>query len=240
MKKRIQLKMADGICEAFEVTPEEGSEFPAVLFYMDAIGIRDSLLDLAQRIADGGFKVLVPNLFYRDQALPMFDYPKIIDEQRLTKLIFPTLTPWMQRLTPDALLEDASVYVNHLSPVAVVGYCMGGAHAVRTAAKFTEIKGVVSLHAGRLADDHPKAAIHFIKDLNAKLYFGHADHDQSMTLPQILKFEAELKKRKKNFVSEIYSGAEHGWTQTDLPAYHYDASEKAFKKTMTLLADVRP
>ena len=57
-----------GVAEAYVARPqaESGSEHPGVLFYMDAIGLRPRIAEMAQRIADWGYIVLAPNVFYRD------------------------------------------------------------------------------------------------------------------------------------------------------------------------------
>ncbi|MBU3992683.1 MAG: dienelactone hydrolase family protein, partial [Alphaproteobacteria bacterium] len=39
--------------------------WPAVIFYMDGLDIRPALFEMAQRMADGGYVVLLPDLFYR-------------------------------------------------------------------------------------------------------------------------------------------------------------------------------
>jgi carboxymethylenebutenolidase len=45
--------------------PAGGGPWPAVIFYMDAGGVRPAVLDMAQRLADAGYAVLLPDLFYR-------------------------------------------------------------------------------------------------------------------------------------------------------------------------------
>jgi carboxymethylenebutenolidase len=48
---------------------------PAVIFYMDAIGIRPALCDMAARLASNGgyYHVLLPNLYYRSGPSKPFD-----------------------------------------------------------------------------------------------------------------------------------------------------------------------
>ena len=38
---------------------------PAVIFFMDGLGIRPTIFEMGQRLADQGYVVLVPDLFYR-------------------------------------------------------------------------------------------------------------------------------------------------------------------------------
>src|SRR3954453_188035 len=51
--------------ESFICRPERDQPHPAVLFLMDAPGIREELRDMARRLATVGYYVLLPNLYYR-------------------------------------------------------------------------------------------------------------------------------------------------------------------------------
>ncbi|MEO6020046.1 MAG: dienelactone hydrolase family protein, partial [Knoellia sp.] len=46
-------------------TQANGADLPGVLFFMDAIGLRPRIAEMAQRIANWGYVVLAPNVFYR-------------------------------------------------------------------------------------------------------------------------------------------------------------------------------
>ena len=61
----VSIQTDDGDMDMFVCHPEEGGPFPAVVFYMDAPGIREELRDMARRIATVGYYVALPNLFYR-------------------------------------------------------------------------------------------------------------------------------------------------------------------------------
>src|SRR3954453_20271693 len=51
--------------ESFICRPERDQPHPAVLFLMDAPGIREELRDMARRLATVGYYVMLPNLYYR-------------------------------------------------------------------------------------------------------------------------------------------------------------------------------
>jgi carboxymethylenebutenolidase len=234
-RAQILIKTQDGVCEAWEITPTTKTNSPAVLMYMDAIGIRDAQLALADELAAQGFHVLVPNLFYRDHKLPLIDYPQNFTKEALGAF-FPGIKSYMSHLTPQKLVEDAHFYLNHLKdlgPVKLIGFCFGGGHAVRTAAKYPDlVSHVVSLHAGNLASEDALAPVNYLSGVRASLYFGHADHDSSMPLPMIDKFEKELKRNQPNSISKIFKDAHHGFTMTDLPAHHAGAHKQAMKEAI--------
>ena len=61
----IDIPTADGAMNSFVVHPEEGGPHPVVLFYMDALGKREELHDMARRLAAVGYCVVLPNRYYR-------------------------------------------------------------------------------------------------------------------------------------------------------------------------------
>lgn len=44
-------------------TPAGDGSWPAIIFYMDACGIRPVAVEMAQRLAGAGYVVLLPDLF---------------------------------------------------------------------------------------------------------------------------------------------------------------------------------
>jgi dienelactone hydrolase len=73
----IQSPAADGLCPTYVVTPDADGPhatgpWPAIIFYMDGVGIRPTLVDMAQRLANSGYLVLVPDMFYRYGPYPPF------------------------------------------------------------------------------------------------------------------------------------------------------------------------
>ena len=49
----------------FVVYPDENEPFSVVLFYMNTLGKREELHDMARRIATTGYFVVLPNLYDR-------------------------------------------------------------------------------------------------------------------------------------------------------------------------------
>jgi carboxymethylenebutenolidase len=62
----------DGNAPAYIFTPNDSAagsgKWPAVLVYMDGRGIRPALFELAERIANAGYFVLLPDRFSRAGA----------------------------------------------------------------------------------------------------------------------------------------------------------------------------
>lgn len=139
--KTLHIPTAEGQADAFAAVPDAGGRHPAVLMYPDGFGIRPVLRQMAGELAEHGYFVLVPNVFYRHGPAPVIELPEHIgDEAR--SAIFAQLMPMIKAHTAERTLSDADAYLRFLitqpevsaGPVAVTGYCIGGLMAVRTAA----------------------------------------------------------------------------------------------------------
>src|SRR5207249_11892732 len=71
-EKDVEIKMADGVCDAAFIYPTKGAH-PGVLIWPDAFGLRPAMRDIGKRIAAEGYAVLVPNPFYRAGAAHTLD-----------------------------------------------------------------------------------------------------------------------------------------------------------------------
>jgi carboxymethylenebutenolidase len=60
--EQVTISTRDGSCPAHVFTPRDEQGGPAIIFYMDGGGIRPAALQMAQRLADAGYVVLLPDL----------------------------------------------------------------------------------------------------------------------------------------------------------------------------------
>ena len=242
-EQKIQVQTAGGTTEAVIYFPETTGRWPGVIHYTDIGGIRASHEQMARRLSEAGYVVLMPNIFYRTSALPLFDFPLKFGEERTTKRLSELTGP----LTSDAITCDASDYVDFLArqdfvkpgPMGVVGYCFSGKMALYTAfSRPDRIAAAASFHAGGLASDAPNSP-HLILGpfITARLYFGHATSDKSMPADAIEKLNRALEAWGGKYESEVYEGAYHSWTVPDSPVYNQPQADRAFEKLTSLLAE---
>jgi carboxymethylenebutenolidase len=224
--------------EALFYRPDDVADFPGVVFLVDIWGIRPANIGMAKRLAEKGFAVLLPNAFHRYGKIEPEGYEIGSDEEKQKRL-----GALFQSLTPAQMESDGRVYVDFLQaqkgvkkgPVGVVGYCFTGAMAVRMAAAVPDrIAAAASFHGGRLVTDAPDSPHRLLAHIKARLYFGHAAQDQSMTAEQIETLEAALRDWHGAFQSEMYEGALHGWTVPERTVYNELQAERAFEKEVEL------
>jgi carboxymethylenebutenolidase len=236
-EKQIEITTKDGTVDAELFSPESQDKLPGVIVLTDIHGLRPGVTDFSRRIAERGYVVLAPNIFYRTGKAPVFDFVADFRNER-TQARFREL---VGLLTPDAMTRDASAYVDYLStqrnvsggPMGVVGFCFSGAFALRTAAARPDrIGAAASFHGGRLFMDTPDSPHLVLPKVKAQLYFGHAENDQSMPAEMIEKFEGALEKWGGSYESEVYN-AKHGWM---FPGNVYDPgeAERGFEKMIEL------
>ena len=72
IEKQVDIKTPDGVVDCDFVTPAENGQWPAIIMYTDIGGRRDTFREMAQRLAEEGFAVLVPNPFYRLSPAPVY------------------------------------------------------------------------------------------------------------------------------------------------------------------------
>src|SRR5258708_9459377 len=61
---KVEIKTKDGTCPTFVYRPTGSGPWPAVLVFMDGLGIRPAMLEIGERLASDGYFVLLPDLHY--------------------------------------------------------------------------------------------------------------------------------------------------------------------------------
>jgi carboxymethylenebutenolidase len=243
VSEAVDVRAADGTADAFFARPAAGGPHPAVLLYMDAYGIRPALEAHARRLAGHGYCVLVPNVFYRSGRSPVIANIEVEIRSEDRAGLFARLMPKIKALTPEAAIRDSQAWLAFLrarpevreAPIGTVGYCMGGRLALRMAGEFADaVSAAASFHGGNLAtgeDDSPHLSA---VRAAAELYIGHADNDGSMDPEQMGRLTKALADAHVRHTAELYVGAQHGWTQTDTPAYDEPSAERHWLRLLEL------
>lgn len=242
MKKKVTFQTDDGTCDAYVSFPDQQKNLPIVLVYMDAIGIRWRMYDMADKIAERGYYVLLPNLYYRQKAAPVVDYDFYLKPENFPQLI-PNVMAFAKELNPELSKRDVAAFLKfarqqpevNSKKVGAVGYCMGGGQVLRAAGNFPDdIQAAASFHAGNLHTDTETSPHRWFPKIKAEVYIGHADKDQHMPPEQMEKVSADLKSANVKFTAEVYLNSPHGWTMSDLPAYNEQGEEKHWQELFGL------
>jgi carboxymethylenebutenolidase len=236
--EQVSIRTKDGDCPAQVLTPERTGSRPAVIMYMDGLGIRPALVGMAERLAENGYVVLLPDLFYRfGEYEPM--EPRVVFAGDFRALIGPMMATTDNRKAA----EDTEAFIAYLDTrsdvrppkIGTVGFCMGGGMALTAAGVFPErIAAAASFHGGNLATDAPTSPHVLSPRIKAEVYVAGADHDQSYPPEMAERLERAFTEAGVRHRSETYRGAAHGWMKPDFPVYDEAAAERGWTELLAL------
>jgi carboxymethylenebutenolidase len=233
------IQTRDGLCPAHVLSPGEGGgPWPAVIFYADAGGIRPAVVDMARQLADAGFLVLLPDLFYR-----FGPYGPLVPKEVFKGDVGAILGPLMATTGNGKAAEDTAAFLAYLdtradvsgSRVGAVGFCMGGGMAITAAATFADrFAAVASFHGGNLATDAPDSPHLLAPELKAEVYVAGADKDGSYPAAMAERLKSALTAAGVKHFAETYPGAAHGWMVPDFPVYDEASARRGWASMLAL------
>ena len=236
--EQVAIRTRDGECRAHVMSPADGGPWPATIFYADAGGIRPAVIDMAQRLADAGFLVLLPDLFYRYGP-----YGPLVPREVFKGDVGAILGPLMATTGNVKAAEDTEAFLAYLdtrsdvsgSKGGAVGFCMGGGMAITSAGTYpNRFAAVASFHGGNLATDAPSSPHLVAPKLKAEVYVAGAENDDSYPPAMAERLESALTAAGVRHRAEIYLGAAHGWMVPDFPVHDPASAELGWASMLAL------
>jgi len=218
MSEMVQFKRPDGkTCAGYLANPKAGAGAPGFVCIQEYWGLNDQIKKTADRLAEAGYRALVPDL-YRGKLAKASDEASHL----MANLNF-----------PDAAEQDIRGAVQYLKQsskkVAVGGFCMGGALTILAAVRVPE------MDAGACFYGLPELPAAEFKKIKTPLICHFANKDGWITPAKANDFEAALKQSKSQF--EIYRyDAQHAF-MNEARAEVYDAASAklAWDRTLKFL-----
>jgi carboxymethylenebutenolidase len=228
--EHVAIPTDDGECPTYVCTPDDGAA-PAVIFYMDGLGMRPTLVDMGRRLASLGYVVLVPDMFYRVGRYDPLDPREVLASSEGRAAIGPLVASTDTRRAA----ADTAAFLGYLdsrtdvigSKVGTTGYCMGGGISLTVAGTYPDrIAAAASFHGGRLVTDSELSPHHVIPRIEGYVYVAGADHDDSYPPEMAQRLDQALTDAGVEHRCEIYPDARHGFTMSDFPVYDQAAAER--------------
>ncbi|MGB9153932.1 MAG: dienelactone hydrolase family protein [Alphaproteobacteria bacterium] len=239
----VAIKTRDGICPASVFTPADSKgPWHAVIFFMDGFGIRPVLWAMAQRLADNGYLVLLPDLYYRLENYVPTNPAQIYADPKLKEEFMKLVTS----LSRDQKVSDGAAFVEFLlsnpdvkgNRFAATGYCLGGNVALTVAGALQgQFAAVASFHGGKLATDALDSPHFFLKNITGRVYVAGAIEDANFPEEQKIRLDQALTEAGVEHVIETYSGARHGFAIPDHPFFDSAAAERHWTALIKLLQE---
>jgi carboxymethylenebutenolidase len=192
-----------------------------------------------QRLADFGFVVLLPDLFYRAGPYGPLDPREVFASGDVRGALAHLFGSTDNRRAG----EDTEAFIGYLDSrddvagpkLGTTGYCMGGAISLTAAGTYPDrIAAAASFHGGSLATDSDLSPHLLAPRIAARVYVAGADNDTSYPLDMAARLEAALSDAGVDHRCEIYADAQHGWTMADFPVYDEIAAERHWRELQAL------
>jgi carboxymethylenebutenolidase len=211
-----------GVMQGYFARPAvAGHKLPAVVVIHENRGLNPYIEDVARRLAVAGYIAFAP-----DALTPLGGYPGNDDEGRE-----------LQRQRDGAeMVEDFVAATEFLMQhpdctgrTGAVGFCFGGALAMRLAVRLPGLGAAVAFY-GRHPDPSEAAAI------QAPLMLHHAGLDERVNASWPA-FEKALVAAGADYVNHEYPDVNHGFHNDTTPRYDKDAADLAWRRTLAFFAD---
>lgn len=238
---KIEIKTNDGVCPCYVYRPPGRGPWPAVLVYMDGLGIRPAMLEIGERLAASGYFVLLPDLFYRSGPYEPMDPHTVFTDPVKRKILF---EKFFAPATPANIMADTRAFLDYLAAqpevkpgsIGTTGYCMGGLMSLTAAGTYPDrIAATASYHGGRLATDAPDSPHLLAPKIKSRVYIGAAIEDQLFPDDMKARLEAALTQAGVDHQIETYP-AKHGWVFRDTEVYDAAAAEHHWQTMLALFA----
>ncbi len=237
---KIEIATRDGSCWSYVYRPTGNGPWPAVLVFMDGLGIRPAMLELGEHLATFGYFVLVPDLFYRSGPYAPMDPHAIFSDPEKRKVL---MEKYVAPASSANIMSDTRAFLDYLAAqpdvkpggIGTTGYCMGGLMSLTAAGTYPDrIVATASYHGGRLASDAPDSPHRLVSKIKSQVYIAGAIDDASFPDDMKERLEDALTKAGVDHVIETYP-AKHGWVFRDTPVYDAAAAERHWRTLIALM-----
>jgi carboxymethylenebutenolidase len=237
----IEIETKDGRCPSHVYRPDGNGPWPAVLVFMDGVGIRPAMLEIGERIAKDGYFVLLPDLFYRAGRYEPMNAKTVFSDPEQRKVLFEKFFP---HVSAEKTMSDTAAFLDHLASepdvkpggIGTTGYCMGGRMSLIAAGTYPDrIIAAASYHGGRIANEDADSPHLLAPKMKARVYVAGAIEDPSFPDDMKARLEEALTSAGVDHVVETYP-ARHGWVLPDTPTYDAAAAERHWKTLLALFA----
>ncbi|MCJ8162687.1 dienelactone hydrolase family protein [Acinetobacter zhairhuonensis] len=227
----IQIKTKTGKqFSAYLVTPSSGKG-PGIVMCQEIFGVNAVMREKADFLAEEGYTVLVPDLFWRDAPNIELGYTPE-DFEKAFKLY--------QQYDENLGVEDIQDSLAYLQSrpecdtstgLGVVGYCLGGKLAYLAACRLPEVACAVGYYGVGLEN-----VLDELANLKGRLVLHIAELDQ-FTPPDARQTILQAANQYSNVKAYVYEDVDHAFARPKSEHYHKPSARFAHERTVTALHD---
>jgi carboxymethylenebutenolidase len=237
-ERDFEVPTADGTMATFVAGQSQSHPAPFVIIYMDVWGIREELRQIARDVAAKGYCCALPDLYYR-QGTVRHEFRdadgRMITLEKLSDADKERVRAPLRSLTDKMVMQDTENLIRFarerrfasVQRVAVIGYCMGGRHALVAAGTFPdEVGAAACLHGTRLVIDGPDSAHRVAARAKGAIYCGFAEHDRFAAPAIVRAIELEMRAAGVSYCFKVHGNADHGYALPDRDLYDREATRQ--------------
>ncbi len=235
----VKIATPDGTADAYFVAPATGKH-PGVLVWPDIMGLRPAFRQMADRLAQSGYAVLVVNQFYRSTKAPFLKPGESYDQPEVKTRI----APFRAALSTEGTVRDGIAFTGFLDKqpqvdrkrgMASTGYCMGGPMVMLTAAAVPgRIRAGATFHGGGMVTDKPDSPHLRIPQMKARYLIAIAENDDARAPTEKDTLRTAFAAAKLPAEIEVYPGTMHGWCPPDSRVYNAAQADRAWARMLAL------
>lgn len=218
----VLISTPNGQMPAVLTTPTQAHQQPAVLLLMEAFGVTSHIRDVAARIANEGYVVLIPDLYYRELPNNKFGYDEV--EQAMAMMMRLDLGEPMENDILAALSYLKSLPNVLPQRIGVTGFCLGGGLTFFTAGKFSHQIAAAAPFYGMVLDEWIEA----VQDITVPVYLFFGSIDQFIPGDRIEQINTRFQELNKDYILKVYPNAGHGFFCHERSDYNRTAAEDAW------------
>jgi carboxymethylenebutenolidase len=216
-----------GRFDAYLAKPAAGSG-PGLIVIQEIFGVNSHIREVTERWAGEGYVAIAPDMFWRIE--PHFEAGYTPEEAQRARAMRP-------KFNFDLAVKDLAATLSALrarpectGQAGVVGYCLGGNLAYRTAAH-TDVDVAIAFYGGgidQILDD--------ARRIKCPIMFHYGETDASISAEAREKTKAAFAHHAKASFY-VYPDAGHGFANDARPVFNAAATELARTRTIALLRE---
>jgi carboxymethylenebutenolidase len=221
---QVELKVNGDGAYAFIAQPDDDAQHPGMVLIQEWWGIEPHIMDLAQKLAEQGFVVAVPDLYHGKVAT------EPDDAQRMIMMIRGNVDTAANEII-GAL--DTVKNMPNVDPkkLGVMGFCIGGFMSYTVASRYSDLGAVVAFY-GAGYDPTPEE----VQKVNAPVLAIYGSQDQSVSPEQIQNIESKYKEAGKDITVKVYD-AGHAFINPVHGAGNEQAASQAWPLAVNFLKE---
>lgn len=225
----IEVKTQTGKSFAGYLASAEGGKGPGIVLCQEIFGVNAAMRIKADFLAEEGYTVLVPDLFWRTA-------PRI--ELGYTEQDFQKAFELYQHYDEDQGVEDIQDSLNFLKTLescdasaglGVVGYCLGGKLAYLAGCRISEVACAVGYYGVGI-----EKTLDELENAKGRVVLHIAELDK-FTPPEARQKILDAAAQYSNVQAYVYEGVDHAFARPNSEHYHKPSARFAHERSITAL-----